>query len=437
MPIPVVSIIGRPNVGKSTFFNRVLGERRAVVHDRPGVTRDRNAAHAEWGGRSFLLVDTGGFLPHAGAGMDAVVRRQAETALQNSDVVLFMVDARTGVTDLDVDIARLLRRRGAPSLVVVNKADRPESPVAHEFHRLGLGDPAAVSSEQGFGVGDLLDRLVPLFPPPSQEAEAEAATHVAIIGRPNVGKSSLVNALLGEERMIVHDQPGTTVDAVDSRWDTPRGSFVLVDTAGIRQQPHFREQTEFYSVLRALHALTRAQVAALVVDATQGFQSQDARLAQDAYEAGCALLLIYNKWDLLGEREENWKRLLRERAERYPTLADAPALPVSATSGLHLGKLAGMLAERGRQASRRITTAKLNDWLQGVQRRQSAPSNRVGRAPRIYYMTQTGVRPPEFTLYANRPSLVNASYRRFLFSRFAEHFGFQGCPVRIRVRKSE
>jgi GTP-binding protein len=436
MAAPVVAIIGRPNVGKSTFFNRVLGERRAVTHDRPGVTRDRNAARAEWVGRSFLLVDTGGFLPAAAEGRDHEVRKQAEAAIGLAHVVLFMVDAHTGATDLDAAIAHSLRRRGTPTLVVVNKVDKPGDPIEHDFHRLGLGVPLPVSSENGFGIGDLLDEVVRRLPDEPDEAEAPVA-RIAIVGRPNVGKSSVVNALLGEERVIVEPRPGTTLDAIDTEWRTPAGTFVLVDTAGIRRQAHFGDQAEFFATVRALGALERADVAVLVVDALEGFQHQDARLAHEALEAGCSLLVLYNKWDLVTDREARWKALLAERRERYPTLAELPAAPVSATARTHLHRLPRLLQQRVDEHGRRIPTARLNDWLAEVQRRRALPSNRVGRAPRIYYMTQTGQRPPVFTLFVNAPSRLDDNHRRFLWARFTEHFGFAGTPVRLVFKRSE
>jgi GTP-binding protein len=442
MPAPVVAIIGRPNVGKSTFFNRVLRERRAVVHDRPGITRDRNAAATEWAGRRFMVVDTGGFLPAEGApgelqpGRDAAVRRQAEAAMDLAQVVLFLVDAKTGVTDLDAAIAQILRKRGHRSLLVVNKVDKPADPVVHEFHRLGLGEPIPISAENGTGIGDLLDRVVSLLPA-DQPHEPEPRARVAIIGRPNVGKSSIVNALLGEERMVVEPQAGTTMDAVDSTWKTPVGDFVLVDTAGIRRQAHFGDQAEFFATVRALQSLERADLAVLVVDATQGFQRQEARLAHQALEAGCSVLLVYNKWDLITDREAAWKRTLTERRDRYPTLEDLPAMPLSATSKLHLGKLAGVLQRRIEEHSRKIPTAQLNEWLADVQRKRQAPSSASGKAPRIYYLTQTSTGPPVFTLFVNAPSRLSENYRRFLWLRFNEHFDFHGTPVQLRVRKSE
>jgi len=433
---PVVAIIGRPNVGKSTFFNRVLGQRRAVVHDRPGVTRDRNTARAEWAGHSFLLVDTGGFLPGAAEGRDGHVRRQAEIAIELAAVVVFLVDVRTGVTDLDVAIARDLRRRRAHSVLAVNKVDKPGDLGAHEFHRLGLGPPLPISSENGFGIGELLDEVVARLPERPEEPASPGA-RVAIIGRPNVGKSSIVNVLLREERVIVEPDAGTTMDAIDAEWRTPAGTFTLVDTAGIRRESRFRDEAEFYAVVRALHALQRADVAGLVVDAAQGFLKQEARLAHDALEAGCALLLIYNKWDLVEEREATWKRLNAQRAERYPTLADLPAVPVSATERINLGRLPRLILARVEEHGRQIPTRQLNDWLGQVQRLRGVPSTRGGLAPKLYYVAQTGTRPPEFTLFANHPARLNENYRRFLRQRFAEHFGFHGTPLRLRVRKSE
>jgi GTP-binding protein len=442
MSAPVVAIIGRPNVGKSTFFNRVLGERRAVVHDRPGITRDRNAARAEWAGRSFLLVDTGGFLPAArpgdvdGTKRDALVRRQAEIAIDLAAVVLFMVDAKTGVTDLDQAIANGLRKRATHCLLVVNKLDRPGDAAVHEFHALGLGEPFGISSENGTNIGDLLDRVLALLPP-ERVTHGPPAPRIAIVGRPNVGKSSLVNALLGEDRMIVEPKPGTTMDAVDSPWKTAAGEFTLVDTAGIRREAHFDDDPEFYAAMRALNALERADVAGLVVDATQGFHQQEARLAHEALDAGCTLLLLYNKWDLMTEREAAWKRLDSERSERYPTLADLPAAPVSALTRTHLHRLPALFAARIAEHRRKLTTPEINAWLEDVRRRRGAPSTKLGKTAKIYYATQTGQGPPEVTLFVNEPSRLTANYRRFVWTRLAEHFGFRGVPLRLRVRKSQ
>jgi len=407
-----------------------------VVHDRPGITRDRNTARAEWAGYSFLLVDTGGFLPGAAEGRDANVRRQAEIAIELADAVLFVVDAKTGVTDLDVAIGRDLRRRQAKSLLVVNKVDKPGDLATHDFHRLGLGEPLPISSENGFGIGDLLDEVVRLLPARAREAP-EPGTRVAIVGRPNVGKSSIVNVLLREDRVIVEPKAGTTMDPIDTEWKTPAGTFTLVDTAGIRRESRYQDEAEFYAVVRALNALQRADVACLVVDAVQGFLKQEARLAHNALEAGCSVLLIYNKWDLIEGREEAWQRLTAEREGRYPTLAGLPAVPVSATEKINLGRLPKLILQRAEEHARKIPTRQLNDWLQQVQKLRGVPSTRAGLIPKLYYVAQTGTSPPAFTLFVNHPTRLNENYRRFLWLRFTEHFGFHGTPLRLRVRKSE
>ncbi len=436
MSAPIVAIIGRPNVGKSTFFNRVLGERRAVVHDRPGITRDRNSVRTEWVGRPFVLVDTGGFLPTAAEGRDALVRHQAEAAIGVADLVLFMVDASTGATDLDRAIAQALRSRDQPTLVVVNKVDKPGDPAVHDFHAIGLGEPIPISAENGFGIGDLLDEMMQRLPERAGTTEPDHA-RVAIIGRPNVGKSSIVNALLGEERMIVEPTAGTTLDPVDSEWRSPAGTFILVDTAGIRRQSHYGDPSEFYATVRALHALERADIACLVVDVTEGFRAQEARLAHSALDAGCSVLVLYNKWDLVDNREQEWKNLAETRTRRYPTLGDLPAIAVSATQGLHLAKLPELIAKRVEEHGRKIPTSGLNRWIQDVQRRRAVPSTKAGRVPRLYYVTQSGTRPPELTLFVNAPHRLSEAYRRYLWLDFTSTFGFHGTPVRLKVRKSD
>jgi GTP-binding protein len=357
-------------------------------------------------------------------------------AIGLADLVLFMVDAKVGATDLDSAIAGSLRKQRTPSLLVVNKVDRPDDPVTHDFHRLGLGDPFPISSENGYAIGDLLERVFEKLPE-REESEPKTDGRIAIIGRPNVGKSSIVNALLRESRMIVESEPGTTMDAVDSRWSTPAGDFLLVDTAGIRRQAQFKDQAEYFASLRSLQAMERADVAGVVVDAVQGFQRQEARLAQQALEAGCSVLLIYNKWDLIPDKEPGWKRMLDERATRYPTLRDLPALPVSALTRTHLGRLPVALEKRISEHRRRISTRELNRWLRLAQARRQASSNRLGRGPRFYYATQTREGPPEFTLFVNEPSRVSENYRRFLLQHLTEHFGFAGTPVRLKFRKSD
>ena len=434
---PVVTILGRPNVGKSTFFNRVLGRRLAVTDNRPGITRDRHFALADWNQRSFFLVDTGGFLPDIEVGLEAAVRRQAELALDASAVALLLVDAKTGVTDLDAAIARLLRRRDRPSVLVVNKADRPDEPVEAEFYRLGLGDPIPISSEQGYGIGDLLDRVVELLPPVETEVEPGNTIRVAIVGRPNVGKSSLVNALLREERMIVDARPGTTVDAIDTELATPEGRFVLVDTAGLRHEAKFAEDAEFFATLRTLSAVERADVVAVVLEASAGLRRQDARVIAVAREAAKPVLLVYNKWDLVEEKEERWAELLRERRTRYATLTGLPAVTVSATAGTRVARLPGLWLELQKENTKRVSTADLNAWLARVQAEKAPPATRLGRPARFYYMTQVAQAPPRFAIFASQPEAVNASYHRFLLNRLRESFGYAGATVRLDVRKSE
>ncbi|MGH7725451.1 MAG: ribosome biogenesis GTPase Der, partial [Candidatus Eiseniibacteriota bacterium] len=391
----------------------------------------------EWNGRPFFLVDTGGFLPEIADGIEAAVRRQAEMALDACAVALFVGDAKTGVTDLDGAIARSLLKRGVPAVLVVNKADNPDIPVEAEFYRLGLGDPMPVSSEQGVGLGDLLDRVVTLLPPPEEHAPEDDAIRVAIVGRPNVGKSSLVNALLGEERMVVDARPGTTVDAVDSELPTPEGRFVLVDTAGLRHEAKFAEDAEFFATLRTLRAVERADVVMVVAEAPQGLVRQDVRVIAAAQEAGKPVIVAYNKWDLVAEKEERFKELARERADRYPTLKDLPSVAISVHEGTRLRKLGSLWRELDAENRKRVPTSELNEWLRRVQAEKAPPATSVGRPARIYYITQVSQKPPRFALFASRPEAINASYHRFLVNRLRDSFGFVGATVRLDVRRSE
>jgi len=437
MPLPLVVIVGRPNVGKSSLFNRIVGQRIAVVDDRPGVTRDRHLTVAEWTGHDFFLVDTGGFLPAAKEGLEAAVRRQAEIAIEQAHVVLLVVDASAGITDLDQDLAGRVRKSGRRAMLVVNKMDRPghDDPRAAEFHRLGLGEPWPVSAAQGFGIGDFLDHVVSLLP---EGGEPEpAGTRVAIVGRPNVGKSSLVNALLGEERMVVHSEPGTTVDSVDSPLVRGGQSFVLVDTAGLRRESRYEDDAEFYATLRSARAIERAEVVTVVVEATAGILRQDLRIIMSVLEAGRPAMLAYNKWDLIADREARWKELERITRQMHPWLIELPAFPVSAQSRWHLDRLPQHWAKLAEESQRSVPTPELNRWIQEVQVERQAPSTRLGRPARIYYATQTGSRPPRFTLFASQPEAINASYHKFLLNRLRERFGFTGTPVRLDVRKSK
>ena len=434
---PVVAIIGRPNVGKSTLFNRVLGARLAVVHDKPGITKDRHFALTEWNGRPFYLVDTGGFLPDIEVGIEAAVRRQAEMALDASAVAVFMTDAKTGVTDLDGAIARALLKRARPALLVVNKADNPKLPVEGEFYRLGLGEPIPISSEQGINIGDLLDRVIALLPAAEPEPVEDGAIRVAIVGRPNVGKSSLVNALMHEERMVVDAKPGTTVDAVDSEYDTPVGRFVLVDTAGLRHEAQFAEDAEFFATLRTIRAVERADVVMVMTEAGSGLNRQDVRVIAIAQDANKPIAIAYNKWDTLEAKEDRWKELEDLREDRFPTLKNLPAIAISALDGTRLGRLPELWKSLHEENTRRVPTAKLNDWLKKVQLEKAPPATRVGRPARIYYMTQVAQAPPRFAIFASQPDAINTSYHRFLLNRLRDEFGYAGATVRLDVRKSE
>lgn len=437
MSLPLVAILGRPNVGKSSLFNRIAGERLAVVDDRPGVTRDRHVTVAEWSGRNFFLVDTGGFLPQAREGLEVAVRRQAELAIEEAHLVLLVVDGITGPTDLDQHLARLVRQRDKRALLVVNKLDRPgvSDPRTAEFYGLGLGEPRAVSAAQGYGVGDLLDLLVGALPEDKGEVES-GGLRVSIVGRPNVGKSSIVNAILGEERMVVHSEPGTTVDSIDSRFTRDGHEFVLVDTAGLRHRSRFEDDAEFYATLRSARAIERAEVVTVVLEAGAGILRQDLRVIDAVLEAGRPALLAYNKWDEVEDKQGRWQEIEASVRQDHPWLAHLPALPVSALTGQHLERLPGEWRKLGDEARRTIPTPELNKWLEEVQRERQAPSTRLGRPARIYYATQTGSRPPRVTLFASQPEAINASYHRFLLKRLRERFGFSGTPVRLDVRKS-
>ena len=437
MTVPVVAIIGRPNVGKSALFNRLVKRRQSLVDSTPGLTRDRLYGDVIWQGVPFKVVDTGGFLPDIAVGLEAAVRRQAELALDACAVALFLCDAKTGATGLDGAIAKALRKRGVPSILVVNKADKIGDPVEAEFFRLGLGDPLPVSSEQGSGVGELLDRVVELLPPADEDTAHDPGVRVAIVGRPNVGKSSLVNALLREERMVVDAKPGTTVDAVDTEFTTPEGRFVLVDTAGLRHEAHFAEDAEFYATLRTLKALERADVVTVMLEADKGLGRQDARIISAAQEAAKPVLLAYNKWDQIEEKEARWKELDEQRESHFPQVKGLPTVTISAKVGTRLIKLPEMWLALHAENTKQISTRELNEWLARVQLEKAAPANRLGKPARIYYMTQSGQAPPRFVLFASQPDAVNASYHKFLIRRLRENFGFVGATVRLDVRLSE
>ncbi|MDR2357622.1 MAG: ribosome biogenesis GTPase Der [Oscillospiraceae bacterium] len=433
---PLIAIVGRPNVGKSMLFNKIAGRRLAIVEDTPGVTRDRLYAVSDWNGREFALVDTGGIEPETDDRMTPFIREQAMLAIDFADVVVFVTDIKTGVTAADLDIAGLLLRSGKPVVPVVNKMDStgPENPDIYEFYSLGLGDPIAVSAAHGHGTGDLLDACVRRFPPPGEAASEDGAVRVAVIGKPNVGKSSLVNALLGERRVIVSDIAGTTRDAVDTDFENDTGRYVFVDTAGIRRKSRVDSRLEYFSVLRAQMAVERADVCLVITDASEGVTEQDAKVAGLAHEAGKASVIVANKWDLVEKDGRTMDAARGVIRRELGFMAYAPVLFISALTGQRVGRLFELINYVNSRALTRVSTGMLNDVLSDAVARMQPPSDR-GRRLKIYYMTQTGVRPPTFVCFCNDSELFHFSYRRYIENRIRTVFGLEGTPVRLIVRQ--
>ncbi len=442
-PLPIVAIVGRPNVGKSTLFNRYAGWRRALVEDRPGLTRDRIAEEVEVDGRRVLVVDTAGLDPAPAGAMEVAVQAQARMALEQADAVLFVVDGRAGRLPEDDEVARLLRRTSKPVAVVVNKIDAPShAPRVAEFWALGLEPVLAVSAEHGRGAWEALEQVVGALPEAEVAAPeaGEEALRVALVGRPNVGKSSLLNRLLGAERVVVSDVPGTTRDAVDIRLERDDGPpLVFVDTAGLRRPGRRHRAAEEGSALMTLRALERAQVALVVVDAGEGVADQDVRVLGLARERGCAAAVLLNKWDLAEAGEEGERRRLRDEVERrLRPMADVPVLRVSARTGRGIGRVLPLVDRLGAAATTRIATAELNRWLrESVALHEPAMAQRGTRKRplKFFYATQTGVRPPSFLLFCTDPEAVQPSYLRFLENRLRQRFGLDGVPLRLRLRR--
>jgi GTPase len=432
MSQPTVAIVGRPNVGKSTLFNRILGGRPAIVSERPGTTRDRHFGDADWQGRRFWLVDTGGLVPESPDSMDRAIRQQVEFALAESDVILFLVDGREGVTPLDQQIAERLRRAGRPVLLAVNKLDDLERSTAHfAFFELGFGDPIGVSAAVGKGSGDLLDALVNRLPP-FDPAESEDTIDVAVVGRPNVGKSSLINRLLGEERHLVTPDAGTTRDAIDSllRYDGKNLNFI--DTAGLRRRAKVEDDLEFYSTLRTERAIERAHVCILVVDATVGLHNQDLRIATAAWDRGCGLIVAVNKWDLIDEKDANTARRGQEELiEKAPFLRYVPFVYVSALTGQRVRKVLDLIMQVAAERERRIPTAEVNRVLANLLER-NGPPQQPGEEVKLLYASQIGTAPPTIAIVSNRPDEVPESYQRYLVHGFRSVWPFSGSPLRLR-----
>ena len=434
MSKPLVAIVGRPNVGKSTLFNKLIGRRLSIVEDTPGVTRDRIYADAEWLTHSFTLIDTGGIEPASEDIIAVQMRRQAELAIETADVILFLVDGREGLTAADEEVATMLRKSNKPVVLAVNKLDAPKfNDAIYEFYALGLGDPIIISAGQGLGLGDMLDEVCAHFPEGTAE-EGEHPLNIAVVGKPNVGKSSLVNALLGEERCIVSNIPGTTRDAVDTPFTVDGEPFVLVDTAGIRRKRAVEDETiERYSVIRSLAAVRRADVVLIVVDAEQGLSEQDVKIAGYVHEEGKPSVLVVNKWDLIEKDTNTMNQFKKDMQIDLAFMDYVPFLFISAKTGQRVNKLLSAAKESYAQSIRRITTGTLNDIVNEAISMTEPPAM-SGKRLKIYYATEVSVQPPTFVIFVNEESLVHFSYKRYMENYFRKTFGFQGTPIQIIFR---
>ena len=433
---PIVAIVGRPNVGKSMLFNKLIGKRVSIVEDTPGVTRDRIYGETDWNGRKFTLIDTGGIEPRTDSEILSFMREQAEIAVSHADVIVFLTDIKTGLTASDQEVASMLLRSGKPIVLAVNKMDSVGAvdPDYYEFYNLGLGDPIAVSAVHGHGTGDLLDECVKYFPPEGEEEEDDDRIQVAIIGKPNVGKSSLTNKILGQQRTIVSDMAGTTRDAIDSYFENETGKYVFIDTAGMRKKAKVDEAIERYSVLRAQMAIERSDVCLILIDATEGVTEQDTKVAGLAHEAGKACIIVVNKWDLVEKDGKTMDRMREDVRRDLSYMAYAPILFISAATGQRVDRLFELIQYVNNQASTRITTGMLNSVLADAQTRVQPPTDK-GRRLKIYYMTQVGIKPPHFVIFCNDARLFHFSYQRYIENCIRNTFGLEGTPIKITIRQ--
>ena len=436
MARPVVAIVGRPNVGKSTLFNKLVGARLSIVDDKPGVTRDRIYGDCEWLGHRFLLVDTGGIEPRADDVILSQMRAQANIAIATADVIVLVTDLRSGVVATDQDVANMLQKSGKPVILCVNKCDSvgAPDPEFYEFYNLGMGDPIAVSAVHGHGTGDLLDAVIAYFPPESEEEEEDDTIKVAVIGKPNVGKSSLINQISGQERAIVSDIAGTTRDATDTRIENQYGKFTFIDTAGIRRKSKVTDAIEKYSIIRARTAVERANVCVIMIDATEGFTEQDSKVAGIALDQGKGCIVVVNKWDAV-EKDGNTMREYKEKlAVDFAFMKFAPFVFISAKTGQRVDRLFEQIAYVYAQSTMRISTGKLNEILGAATARVQPPTDK-GKRLKIYYMTQASVCPPTFVFFVNNAQLFHFSYQRYLENQIREVFGLEGTPVRFIIRE--
>ncbi|MGO5061908.1 ribosome biogenesis GTPase Der [Lawsonibacter sp. LCP25S3_F5] len=433
---PLVAIVGRPNVGKSMLFNKLCGQRLSIVEDTPGVTRDRLYAQCEWRNRVFDIVDTGGIEPGTDDQILSFMREQAEIAIQAATVIVFVCDIKTGMTAADQEVANMLLRSRKPVVLAVNKADQTgrENPDVYEFYNLGLGDPISVSALHGHGTGDLLDACFQFFPPDEEEEEEDDVIKVAVIGKPNVGKSSLINRILGEERVIVSNVAGTTRDAVDSYFENAKGKYRFIDTAGMRKKSKVDDRIEKFSVLRATMAIERSDVCLIMINAQEGVTEQDTKVAGLAHEAGKACIIVVNKWDAIEKDGKTMDKMRQDVMRDLSYMTYAPVLFISALTGQRVDRLFDLINYVNNQAATRISTGMLNTVLADATARVQPPTDK-GRRLKIYYITQTGIRPPHFVCFCNDARLFHFSYQRYLENQIRSTFGLEGTPVRMTIRQ--
>ena len=436
MAKPLIAIVGRPNVGKSMLFNKLIGQRLSIVEDTPGVTRDRIYGEGEWLGRKFRLVDTGGIEPSTDNQILAFMREQAQIAIDNADVIVFVTDIKTGMTASDQEVASMLQRSRKPIVLAVNKMDATGhiNPDFYEFYNLGLGDPVAVSAVHGHGTGDLLDECFKYVPDEVEDDEDDDVIQVAIIGKPNVGKSSLTNRILGEERVIVSNVAGTTRDAIDSYFENEHGKYNFIDTAGMRKKSKVDDNIEKYSVLRATMAIDRSDVCLIMIDANEGVTEQDTKVAGLAHEAGKASIIVVNKWDSIEKDDKTMDHMRDEIRRDLSFMPYAPIVFISALTGQRVPRLFELINYVNDQSAMRITTGMLNNVLTDAQTRVQPPSDK-GKRLKIYYMTQVGVKPPHFVVFCNEKKLFHFSYRRYLENQIRSVFGLEGTPIIMTVRQ--